>query len=122
MQVSRRRLHPGRYVACDCLNGRDDCRIQFRQRAGLVRVGRYDRSAARAVQVRRRLHEALDFGRCEMGEFLTPDMAISDGLRIAALGETADARQAFRAAAEEAGILIGDVDRVPKPKPMKRKR
>jgi hypothetical protein len=68
------------------------------------------------------LHEALDFGRCEMGEFLTPDMAISDGLRIAALGETADARQAFRAAAEEAGILIGDVDRVPKPKPMKRKR
>jgi hypothetical protein len=26
-----------------------------------------------------------------------------------------EARQAFRAAAEEAGILIGDVDRVPKP-------
>jgi hypothetical protein len=31
------------------------------------------------------------------------------------VGETADARLAFRIAAEEAGILIGDVDRVPKP-------
>ncbi|NGO50451.1 DUF982 domain-containing protein [Allomesorhizobium camelthorni] len=38
-------------------------------------------------------------------------------------GETADARQAFRAAAHEAGIFIGDVDRVPKPgKIVKRRR
>jgi hypothetical protein len=29
------------------------------------------------------------------------------------VGETEDARQAFRAAAKEAGIFIGDVDRVP---------
>jgi hypothetical protein len=29
--------------------------------------------------------------------------------------EAATARQAFRAAAAEAGVLIGDVDRVPKP-------
>ena len=36
---------------------------------------------------------------------------------------TATARQAFRDAAEEAGILIGDVDRVPKPgKVVKRSR
>ncbi|WP_394891114.1 DUF982 domain-containing protein [Mesorhizobium sp. AaZ16] len=35
--------------------------------------------------------------------------------------ETAAARQAFRDAAEEAGILIGDAFR-PAPKPMKRKR
>jgi hypothetical protein len=35
--------------------------------------------------------------------------------------EAAVARQAFREAAEEAGILIGD-DRRPAPKPMKRKR
>jgi hypothetical protein len=31
------------------------------------------------------------------------------------VGETADARLAFRMAAEHAGILIGDVDRVPQP-------
>jgi hypothetical protein len=38
-------------------------------------------------------------------------------------GETAAAREAFRVAAEEAGILIGDVDRVPKPgKIVKRRR
>jgi hypothetical protein len=38
-------------------------------------------------------------------------------------GETADARQAFRAAAGEAGILIGDVDRVPRTgKVVKRRR
>ena len=38
-------------------------------------------------------------------------------------GETGDARQAFRAAAQEAGIFIGDVDRVPKPgKVVKRRR
>jgi hypothetical protein len=36
-------------------------------------------------------------------------------------GETAAARQAFRTAAEEAGILISD-DRGPAPKPRKRKR
>jgi hypothetical protein len=35
--------------------------------------------------------------------------------------KAAAARQAFREAAEEAGILIGD-DRRPAPKPMKRKR
>jgi hypothetical protein len=39
------------------------------------------------------------------------------------VGETADARQAFREAAAEAGILIGDVNRVPKPgKIVKRRR
>jgi hypothetical protein len=38
-------------------------------------------------------------------------------------GETADARLAFRMAAEDAGILIGDVDRIPKPgKVVKRRR
>lgn len=31
------------------------------------------------------------------------------------VGETEDARQVFRAAAKEAGIFIGDVDRVPQP-------
>jgi hypothetical protein len=37
--------------------------------------------------------------------------------------KAAAARQAFREAAEEAGILIGDVDRVPKPgKIVKRRR
>jgi hypothetical protein len=36
-------------------------------------------------------------------------------------GEAAAAREAFRVAAEEAGILIGD-DRGPAPKPKKRKR
>jgi hypothetical protein len=36
-------------------------------------------------------------------------------------GETEDARLAFRAAAKEAGIFIGDVDRVPA-RDMKRKR
>jgi hypothetical protein len=35
--------------------------------------------------------------------------------------EAAAARKAFREAAEEAGILIGD-DRRPPPRPMKRKR
>jgi hypothetical protein len=39
------------------------------------------------------------------------------------LGETADARLAFRMAAEDAGILIDDVDRIPKPgKVVKRRR
>ncbi|NGO51590.1 DUF982 domain-containing protein [Allomesorhizobium camelthorni] len=39
------------------------------------------------------------------------------------IGESDDARQAFREAAAEAGILIGDVDRVPKPgKIVKRRR
>ena len=36
--------------------------------------------------------------------------------------EVAAARQAFRDAAEEAGILIGDVNRVPAPRILKRKR
>lgn len=42
---------------------------------------------------------------------------------IEGTAETVDARQAFRGAAAEAGILIGDVDRVPKPgKVVKRRR
>jgi hypothetical protein len=36
--------------------------------------------------------------------------------------KAAAAREAFREAAEEAGILIGDVDRVPMPNRIKRKR
>jgi hypothetical protein len=31
------------------------------------------------------------------------------------IGESGDARQAFQEAAAEAGILIGDVDRLPEP-------
>jgi hypothetical protein len=39
------------------------------------------------VQFDCRLHEPVDLGLCGVGEFLRLDMAISDGLRIAALGD-----------------------------------
>jgi hypothetical protein len=77
MLVEPRRLHPRRFVACDCLNGRDNCDVKFRQRAGMVALRRYERIAAGAVQLRRRHHEALDFGVCQVREFLAPGHGFS---------------------------------------------
>jgi hypothetical protein len=83
MLIERRSLHPRRMVAGDGLNRRDDCRVQFCQRARRSHCGHIN---AGAVQFRRRTNEPLNFWPGEEASFLRLDMAISDGLRIAALG------------------------------------
>jgi hypothetical protein len=83
---------------------------------------------ARQVQNVGSAREAAEWLLCEWPE-ATRDSLKARAARQACLnalqgiGESDDARQAFREAAAEAGILIGDVDRVPKPgKIVKRRR